>query len=231
MRNWKQEDIQKLYRFDSPTIANAIQRLGVRDPAEGYTSLELRCIYPEYKPMVGYAVTCMEDTASPYRRDNEPMEQSYRGLYSALDNSPKPSVLVVKNAGSDRLRSVHIGDIMATLCQRIGTAGVVTDGGIRDIEGVRERAPGFQMFACGSVASKGAPRLLDVGGVVSICGLIIRPGDLLFGDLNGLVKIPPRYVNNIVTEADKILELEAEKVEFVRGDDFSLEGWGERFGW
>ena len=146
----------------------------------------MRCLNPNLPPTLGYAVTCTEDVTTPLRRPRK----SYEALLRAVRASPKPAIVVFKALGQDRLRSCHVGDMMCTLVQRLGVAAVVTDGGARDLGAVRERAPGFQLFAAGTVPGGGDYTMYDVGGEVSICGLRIAPGDLLHGDLNGLVSVP-----------------------------------------
>ena len=59
------KQIEALGRIDSPTVSNAIEAFGVRDPTDGYASLELRCLFPDLGPMVGYAVTCTADSTTP----------------------------------------------------------------------------------------------------------------------------------------------------------------------
>ena len=53
--------IEALRKYDSPTIANAVEKFEMRDRADGYASLELRCQFPHYEPMVGYAVKRTQD--------------------------------------------------------------------------------------------------------------------------------------------------------------------------
>ena len=224
------EQLDELTGFDSPTIANAVEAFNVREQTEGYASLELRCFYPEYKPVIGYAVTCTEDTASPGRKGNKEDYLNYELLYRAIEASPKPVILVIKNIGSDRLRSDHLGDIMATMFHRLGTAALVTDGGIRDVDGIRERAPGFQVFAAGTVVSHGIPRLVEIGTTVSIFGLTIRPGELLHGDVNGLVSIPASIAGKLADQAKKVIEIEQRKIQYLRSPGYSLDAWKNEFG-
>jgi 4-hydroxy-4-methyl-2-oxoglutarate aldolase len=224
------KQIEELKGFDSPTIANAIEAFNVREQTEGYASLELRCFYPDYKPAIGYVVTCTEDTASPGRKGEKERYLNYELLYRAIEASPKPVILVIKNIGSDRLRSDHLGDIMATMFHRLGVAALVTDGGIRDVDGIRERAPGFQVFAAGTVVSHGIPRLVELGTTVSVFGLTTKPGELLHGDVNGLVSIPLSIADKLADQARKVIELELRKVKFIQNPNFSLDAWGNEFG-
>lgn len=219
--------IEALRRIDSPTIANAIEAFEVRDPTEGYASLELRCMFPDLPPVVGYAVTCTADSTSPGK--NRPSQDE--AFYTAIRNAPKPVIVVMKDAGPNRPRSCHAGDVMSTIFQTLGAVAVVTDGGVRDLAGVRQRAPGFQMFAPGVVVAHGVPTIVEVGVAVSICGLTIRPGDLLHGDANGLVSIPLASADRVASQAEKVWQTEREEIEFVKSPKFTLEALAAKWGW
>ena len=221
------ERVAELAGFDSGTIANAVDSLGARHPTAGFASLELRCLIPDLPPSVGYAVTCTEDTTTPLGGPRE----GYAALLEAVEASPKPAIVVFKAVGQDRLRSCHIGDMMSVLLQRLGVVAVVTDGAARDIGGVRERAPGFQLFAAGTVPGAGDYTMLDVGVQVSICGLTVRPGDLLHGDVNGLLSIPRGVADQIAARAREIQAKEKRFVDYVKeAPEFSVRDLAKRFG-
>jgi 4-hydroxy-4-methyl-2-oxoglutarate aldolase len=210
--------VEELAGIDSPTVANAVDSFHVRDATEGFAGSDLRCAYPDLPPMVGYAVTCTDDSSTP-RSDPG---RGYEQLYEAIAASPKPVIVVFKCLG-DPKRSLHMGDVMASIVSRLGAVGTVTDGGVRDILAVRERVPGFQMFATGFVVAGGAPSLGDVGINVSICGLTIRPGELLHGDANGLLTIPSSIAAEVASAARRIQVSEGERVDFVRSNEFAID--------
>lgn len=219
--------LDALRKIDTPTIANAIEAFDARDPTEGFASLELRCQFPDLPPVIGYAVTCTADSTSPGRHRPSQQEAFYRAIHAA----PKPVVVVMKDAGPNRLRSCHAGDVMATLFQALGAVAVVTDGGVRDLAAMRQRAPGFQVFACGQVAAHGVPTIVEVGVTVNLCGLTIRPGDLLHGDANGLVSLPLVIADQVALRAQQVWQQETEMIEFVKGQGFSLDAMGKKYGW
>jgi len=212
------QSLRELVDIDSPTIANAVDGFHVRDATEGFAGSELRCVYPDLPPMVGYAVTCTDDSSTPRSEAG----RGYAALYEAIAAAPKPVVVVFKCLGDPR-RSLHMGDVMASIVSRLGAVGVVTDGGVRDVSAVRERVPGFQMFATGFVVGGGSPSLGDVGVNVSICGLTIRPGDLLHGDANGLLTIPATIVGDVAAAARRIQATESERVDFVQSNEFAID--------
>jgi regulator of RNase E activity RraA len=140
-------------------------------------------------------------------------------------------VVVCQDVGVDRRMGNQFGDIMATTFQRLGVVAAVTDGGVRDVAGMQKRAPGFQMFAPGAVATGGVSVVVDVGIPVTICGLAVAPGDLLHGDANGIVNIPLELADKVVAIGQEILEAERKRVDFIIGPDFSFEELARRSGW
>jgi regulator of RNase E activity RraA len=221
------EQLKKLSYVDSPTVSNAIEAFKVRNATDGYASMELACQFKDLGVMVGYAVTCTADSTSPTSgRVNRRLE-----LLEAIEASPKPAIVVIKDVGPNRQRSCHAGDVLSTLFQRLGAIGLVTDGGVRDLAGIRERVPGFHVFSAGVVVSHGIPTFVEVGMTVSICGLTIRPGDLLHGDENGLLVIPPDIAGRVADQAQQVMQRESGLIEFMRGPDFSLAAWEKRVGY
>ena len=108
--------------------------------------------------------------------------------------------------------------------------GLVTDGGVRDLAGIRQRLPEFQVFSPGAVVSDGNwTRFLEVNVPVSVCGLDVNPGDLLHGDENGLLAIPLDLAEQVPARARQIRDAEAETIDFLSGDAFSLPELKRRF--
>jgi regulator of RNase E activity RraA len=186
--------------------------------------MELRCLFPELSPMVGYAVTCTADSTTPTAKPATKIGE----LFDAIVAMPGPAVIVVQNCGPERSRSCFTGDVVAVVYQKLDAVGVVTDGGIRDLAGIRKRAPGFQIFAPGAVVSHGNGTIVEVGIPVSIAGLVIAPGDLLHGDESGLLKVPIPYVESILHEAELVRKTEKEWFDFALGDAFTIEGMKRR---
>jgi 4-hydroxy-4-methyl-2-oxoglutarate aldolase len=213
--------LDALKQFDSGTIANAIDRLALRPKTVGYSSTETRCLFPELEPVVGFAVTCREDTTSPRSGDRV----AFGAIYKLCEASPNPTIVVCQDMSGARSRSCHLGDIMSTVMQRLGVVAFVTDGGVRDLEGIRTNAPGFQVFASGLVPGAGESHVIDVGTPVCLGGMEVQPGDLVFGDLNGLLTIPVGQLDTVIDEAHRVRDREGERVAFIRGDDFTLDAY------
>ena len=168
--------------------------------------------------MLGYAVTCTADSTTEERRDDRGLLR----LWAAVEQAPKPAVIVIKDIGSDRRRSCHMGEVMATTAKALGAVGCVSDGGLRDVVEVRALG-GFQYFCPGFVVSHGNPVICDVNLPVSVEGLALQPGDLLHGDVNGLLVIPHAIADRVALEAERVRVAEREVLDFVRRPGLTVE--------
>jgi len=209
------EQLSALRRIDSPTISNAIETFKVRPRVAGYVGYDIRCIFPELPPTVGYAVTCTVDSTTEGRQGI-----GFQKLYELLANAPKPAIVVMQDVGTDRLHSCHAGEVMSTRMKQLGAIGILTDGGLRDVMEVRALG-GFQYFCAGLVVSHGNPICVDVGGEVTISGMRICMGDLLHGDANGVVYIPDECIDQVAEAAYRIWAEEGETLRRIASPEFT----------
>jgi regulator of RNase E activity RraA len=212
------EQFEAIRRIDSPTIANAIEVFGVRPRVQGFAGWHLRCAFPELGSMAGYAVTCTADTTTEVRSES----RGLMPLWAAIEAAPKPVVLVIKDVGPERSRSCHMGEVMATTAKALGAVGCVSDGGLRDVAEVRALG-GFQYFCPGFVVSHGNPFILDVNVPVMLDGMAVQPGDLLHGDINGVLVIPAAIAHLVADEAERVRLAEREVLDFVRSPGLTVE--------
>ena len=211
MKQLTPQQFDALKRIDSPTIANAIETFEVRPRVSGYVGFDIRCIFPDMPPTVGYAVTCTVDSTTEGR-----VGIGFNALYELLENAPKPAIVVMQDVGQDRIHSCHAGEVMSTRMKSLGAVGILTDGGLRDANEVRSLG-GFQYFCAGLVVSHGNPICVSVGDDVTISGMTVKMGDLLHGDLNGVVHIPDETATDVAEAAYKVWEREGETLREITG--------------
>lgn len=209
--------IDYLKTVDTPTLSNAIELLGVRPRTEGFTPLQVRCLFPEFGRTIGYAVTAHVETMTPGKIDWE----IFVRLYEAVAASPKPALVAFQEVGPHPDYAAHCGEVMATLFTRLGAVGLISDCGVRDIPEVR--AMRFQYFARGAVASHACFRIVRVGVPIQVQGMVIRPGDLIHGDENGLANVPAGQNDKLREAVNSIRSREGDLMKFVRGSEFTLE--------
>jgi 4-hydroxy-4-methyl-2-oxoglutarate aldolase len=201
--------IEYLATVDTPTISNAIEELKLRPRSEGFTPLQIRCLFPELGFMCGYAVTAQVETVTQGVKKEE---ARYIELFAAVESSPQPAIIAFQEIGGSPDYAVHCGEVMATIFSRLGGIGVVSDCAVRDVAEVR--ALRFHYFARGAAASHANFRVARVRVPIQILGLVIQPGDLLHGDQNGLIQIPkeasedlPRAIESVRARERRLLEL------------------------
>jgi regulator of RNase E activity RraA len=209
------EQLDALRRIDSPTIANAIETFEIRPRVSGYVGYDIRCIFPDLPPTVGYAVTCTVDSTTEGREGI-----GFNVLYDLLARNSGPTVVVMQDVGADRLHSCHAGEMMSTRMKGLGAVGILTDGGLRDVREVGALG-GFQYFCAGLVVSHGNPICVSVGDEVTISGMTVRPGDLLHGDANGIVHIPDECAAGVADAAHRIWAQENETLRQMVEEDYS----------
>ncbi len=117
----------------------------------------------------------------------------------AFDGVNEGEILVVDARGIPETGTV--GDILAMRAKVRGAAGIVTDGGVRDWAAVQEI--GIPVFSNGAHPSvlgrRHVPWEIDV--TIACGGAAVQPGDVLVGDDDGVIVIPPALVAEIVAEA------------------------------
>lgn len=121
-------------------------------------------------------------------------------LEIALIDDLKPDeVAVLACPGSDRI--APWGELLSTTARARGAAGCVTDGLVRDVRLIREMR--FPVFAggIGPLDSKGRGMVMRIDVPVECGGARVRPGDWIFGDVDGVVVIPDALAGETLRRA------------------------------
>jgi regulator of RNase E activity RraA len=211
------EQLDALRTIDSPTIANAIEYFQIRPRVHGYAGAQVRCLIPGMGTMLGYAVTCRGDSTTEDKNRREHADL-YRAIYAL---QPLPAVVVIGDDGDPAKidLSCHAGEMMATTMKRVGAVGLVTNGGLRDINEIRALG-GFHYYGRGLVVAHGRPSIYDVGATVTIGAMTVQPGDLLHGDENGITIVPAEIADKVVAQAMQVREEEHARLQQILGPDF-----------
>jgi RraA family protein len=120
-------------------------------------------------------------------------------VHKAIDMAAPGDVIVVEAGGA--LENAIIGELMSSWAAKRGVAGMVIDGAIRDSEALAEGD--FPVYAAG-VSHRGpwkdGPGEINVP--VSIGGMVVRPGDLVAGDRDGVIAIAPEDAERVIAAAE-----------------------------
>jgi len=116
----------------------------------------------------------------------------------AIEEIPSGSVLVVDGRGIADI--AVIGDILAERLKQRGVAGVVTDGGIRDID--EARRVGLPLYAAGAAApaSIAGHSAGDLQCPIGCGGVAVVPGDIIVADADGAVVVPRAFGDELAVE-------------------------------
>lgn len=132
-----------------------------------------------------------------------------------IDDLGPGDVVVIDNGG--RLDATVWGDILTMVGHARGIAGTVIDGVCRD--SARSLELGYPIFSRGHYMRTGKDRVMleAVQGPVSIGGVRVEPGDLVFGDADGVVALPRSREAEILDRAQAIEAAEARIRDAVAG--------------
>ncbi|MCS7168573.1 MAG: RraA family protein [Gemmatales bacterium] len=162
----------------SAVLADALDHLGHRTSTLPHY---IRPLAPHWR-IVGRAVTlamgpALQMPETPYALEMECVDQL------------QPGDVLVASTRNDTSCALW-GELLSTACRARGAAGVVTDGLTRDVEKILRLD--FPVFAagCTPLDSKGRLEGLFINGPILIGDCMIDPGDIVFGDFDGVVVIP-----------------------------------------
>jgi regulator of RNase E activity RraA len=143
------------------------------------------------------------------------------GWLDSILGVPPPRVIVLKDVDRHPGLGALVGEVHANILLALNAVGLVTNGGVRDLPGVRKI--GFQMFAGNVAVSHAFAHILEFGTPVEIGGLRISPGDLLHGDRHGILTIPIDIAPEIPAAAEKLIGREQRIIRVCQEPGFTLE--------
>ena len=210
---------------DSPTMANAIETFNLRDRCDGFIGGSVECQFPDLGVMVGRAVTVTMSSAPGTVAGRD----GYWKMWDAVAAAEGPTVIAIQDVSGKPERCAYAGEMMATLAQRLGAVGMVTDGALRDVDEVHDI--GFHYFMRYPVVSHGNFEITSVGEPIELDGQRVVSGDILHGDRNGIVIVPDAALDGLPAAVQGIRERERAQLEYMRSDAFSLEDLKQRSGY
>ena len=143
-------------------------------------------------------------------------------LYYAMKQAPRGSVIVIDRMGDKKIAC--FGEMAARSAQVLGMAGVVIDGPNTDTRAIREMR--YPVFSTGRACVTNTFKGLDgeYGIPVNCGGCVVRPGDIVYGDLDGVICAPPDQFEALVKHAK-----EMDATEVVLRKTFAAGGYIDEF--
>ncbi len=186
-----EEALATLRQASTGMVNDALAMLGIQGsvvgirPARGFEDAKI----------VGPAGTLF---LAPPHPDTPPVS-----MYSAIRGMASGAVLVIDGGGGD---ANFTGDNQGECAKRRGLAGVVVNGGARDVGGFRSL--GMPLFCTAAATRIGKVQVTGVNVPVEVGGVTIRPGDVLVADEDGVVSIPASLLPAVLDKLQVIFEVE-----------------------
>lgn len=155
-------------------------------------------LMPECRPLDPKMVVCGRAMTVVETDVRELADPPFGQMLKALDSMKENEVYVA--AGSSP-RYALWGELMSTAARARGAVGAVLAGYTRDTNGILEMS--FPVFSYGSYAQdqRGRGQVVDFRVPLEINGVTIQPGDIVFGDVDGVVVLPRELEGTVVTQA------------------------------
>jgi 4-hydroxy-4-methyl-2-oxoglutarate aldolase len=212
------ESLERLRKYDTPTVCNVIELFGVRPRNAGYMDRGIQSCFPELPPMVGYATTATFRSAALARGD---AYSSLEKQVAAFSEAPSPPVVVFQDL-DDPCAAATFGEIMCTTYKAFGAAGLITSGAGRDLDQVR--ALEFPAFTNGAICAHGYCCIPSIQVAVHVGGVTVRPGDLLHGDGNGVTTIPLEIASAVACACEEFVRAEAVVLQYLKAGSVTVAG-------
>lgn len=216
------DTLQKLARFDTPTVCNAIELFAVRPRNSGYMNSSIRACFPEMPPMVGYALTSTFRSQQPPSTGN--VYAGLEGQLAVFEQLPGSPVIIFQDLDFPSAAATF-GEVMCTTYQRFGAAGLITSGTGRDLDQVR--ALNFPVFTNGACCAHGYCHILQVNVAVSVGGITIQPTELIHADCNGVTTIPESIASEVPDVCAELAVAEKIVLDYVRLPTRTVRGFAD----
>ena len=177
----------------------------------------------EHMVVAGRAMTVLEaDVCAGDGGRNPVLQRNFGLMLEALDDLKKDEIYICSGASPSY---ALVGELMCTRMQILGAAGCVVNGFHRDTRGILDLD--FPCFSYGRYAQDQAPRgkVLDYRVPIEMDGVRILPGDLIFGDLDGVLLIPRKVEQEVLERAYEKATGEKTVAQAIRGGMSAVESF------
>ena len=179
--------------------------------------------------LVGRAMTVQEADSLSGKSSQGPLATKPFGLMMEALDSLKEGEIYIATCGREPGAYALWGGLMSTRAQHCKAAGAILDGYVRDASEIE--ALGFTAFCRGLYAQDQGVRgkVVDYRCPIEIGDVVIEPGDLVFGDREGVLVVPKEVEREAIAKALKKASTESEVAVAIKGGMSAAEAF-ETFG-
>lgn len=195
--------IARFSLLTSALVSDALDGAGWRDQVLGSG---LHLLDPS-RPVAGFAFPMQAEPTDVLA------EKPYAKQFEAVERLQPGEVLVVSTGGSD---SAFWGELFSTRVTQKGVRGAVVDGLARDRRRIREMGFPLAVRDYRPTDSYGRLEVYDYGKPLEVRGVLVRPGDFILADEDGVVVVPSALIEPTLAAAEAKMEAEARVREELR---------------
>jgi regulator of RNase E activity RraA len=151
-------------------------------------------------------------------------DENVRKILKMLGDAPENAVVIYETNATD---SAQIGELSVECLMANGCRGAVLDGGARDLDYILEND--FPLFTRFRTPADAVPRweLLDWDTTAVVAGVEVSPGDVVVGDIDGVVVVPGEIAEDVLREAEALADTEDAVREAVRDGTHPVDAYEE----
>ena len=195
-------NINKLSKFDTPTICNGLEIIDSSFNLDGYTKDSCFCLRPKMKPIIGFAKTA---SISSIKSKKESFRKDIRIDYYEYVNKGKfPKIAIIEDVYHNPIGSFW-GEVNSNIHLKLGCSGVITNGSVRDLSVIPKK---FEMISKKLSPSHADVHLLDYGKKINVLGMKVDDNDIIHADVHGAVNIPMNYLNELLKSIKHVVRKE-----------------------
>ncbi|MCP4817595.1 MAG: RraA family protein [Shimia sp.] len=211
-----------LRSVDTPTVCNAIEVAQGKRGFDRFTRGTMLCSAPEEPAIVGFARTAKIAALNPPTEAPEVLRERRMAYYKYMSDGGSPSVAVIEDVDFPDCVGAYWGEINTTVHKGLGLSGALTNGVMRDLGDLPE---GFPVVAGSVGPSHGFVHIREIGGPVSVFGLLVAEGELIHADRHGAVVIPQDVIGDLEQAIKKLLDTEKLVLEPARAEGFDFDAF------
>jgi regulator of RNase E activity RraA len=183
----------RLEKLSTTNLSDALDKIGIRGAVIGI------------RPLFGMPRVCGRAMTIKITAAGTTKSKHHLGI-EAIAAAARGDLIVIDNHGD--VQNNCWGEILSCAAKQKGLSGVIIDGAARDVDECQKMD--FPVFARGVVPITARGRIMqeDFNCLIRLGDVQVRPGDILVGDINGVVIIPREKVAEVISEAEKIMAKE-----------------------
>lgn len=183
----------RLEKLSTTNLSDALDKLGLHGAVIGI------------RPLFGMPRVCGRAVTIKITAAGMTKSKHHLGI-EAIAAAVEGDLIVIDNHGD--VQNNCWGEILSCAAKKKGLSGVIIDGAARDVDECQKMD--FPVFARGVVPITARGRIMqeDFNCLIRLGDVQVRPGDILVGDINGVVVIPKEKVDEVIAAAEKIMAKE-----------------------